>query len=218
MLERDRLTPDPIAHGAEAPGRREFLAASCAAAVALLLGPRDARAAATPRRLSFVNTHTDETLSVVYWAEGRYEPQALQDINFILRDYRAEAVKEIDPGLIDLVHALRTRLRSSAPFHVISGYRTPETNRMLRERSGRVASHSLHVEGRAIDLRLPGTPLDKVAPRRPRAARRRRRALPRLRLRARRHRVRPVLVTPARDRQRGQILNRALPARARFKI
>ncbi len=109
-----------------------------------------------------MNTHTDETLSVVYWAEGRYEPQALQDINFILRDYRAEAVKEIDPGLIDLVHALRTRLRSSAPFHVISGYRTPETNRMLRERSGRVASHSMHIEGRAIDLRLPGTPLDTV--------------------------------------------------------
>jgi uncharacterized protein YcbK (DUF882 family) len=162
VLERDRVTTDPIAHGAEAPGRREFLAASCAAAVALLLGPRDARAAATPRRLSFVNTHTDESLSVVYWAEGRYEPQALHDINFILRDYRAEVVKDIDHGLIDLVHALRTRLRSDAPFHVISGYRTPETNRMLRERSGRVASHSMHIEGRAIDLRLPGTPLDTV--------------------------------------------------------
>lgn len=159
MFERDPLTPDPLAAAAEAPGRRRFLAASCATAVAALLGPRDARAAATPRRLSFVNTHTDESLSVVYWADGRYEPQALQDIDFILRDYRTEVVKEIDRGLIDLVHALHTRLRSNAPFHVISGYRTPETNRQLRERSGRVASHSLHVDGRAIDVRLPGTPL-----------------------------------------------------------
>jgi uncharacterized protein YcbK (DUF882 family) len=161
VLDRDRLTPDSPG-GAEAPGRRQFLAASCAAAVAALLGPRSAEAAAAPRRLSFVNTHTDEKLSVVYWAEGRYEPEALQEIDFILRDFRQDVVKPIDPRLIDLVHALRTRLRSDSPFHVISGYRTPETNRMLRERSGRVASHSLHVEGRAIDVRLPGTSLDKV--------------------------------------------------------
>ena len=71
-------------------------------------------------------------------------------------------MKPIDPSLLDLLHALRTRLRSSAPFHVISGYRTPETNRMLREQSGKVASHSLHCEGRAIDVRLPGTPLPKL--------------------------------------------------------
>jgi uncharacterized protein YcbK (DUF882 family) len=157
MPERLPLTGDPSAP-AEAPGRRRFLAGSCAAAVALLLG-RDAKAATAPRRLSFVNTHTDETLSVVYWADGRYEPGALQDINFILRDFRADSVRDIDPGLIDLVHALRTRLESSAPFHIISGYRTPETNKRLRERSGRVASHSLHCDGRAMDVRLPGTPL-----------------------------------------------------------
>jgi uncharacterized protein YcbK (DUF882 family) len=157
MPERLPLTGEPSAP-AEPPGRRRFLAGSCAAAVALLLG-RDAKAALAPRRLSFVNTHTDETLSVVYWADGRYEPGALKDINFILRDFRADSVKDIDPGLIDLVHALRTRLESSAPFHIISGYRTPGTNRMLREQSGRVASHSLHCEGRAIDVRLPGTPL-----------------------------------------------------------
>ena len=154
--------PQPIGEALpEAPGRRLFLAGSCAAAVSLLLG-RDAEAARAPRRLSFVNTHTDETLSVVYWADGRYETGALKDVDFILRDFRAEAVKPIDPSLLDLLHALRTRLRSSAPFHVISGYRTPETNRMLREQSGKVASHSLHCEGRAIDVRLPGTPLPKL--------------------------------------------------------
>jgi uncharacterized protein YcbK (DUF882 family) len=130
--------------------------------VALLLGPRDARAAAAPRRLSFLNTHTDETLSVVYWADGQYEAGALQDIDRILRDHRTDVVKEIDRGLIDLLHALRTRLRSGSPFHIISGYRTPETNKKLRERSGRVASHSLHVDGRAIDVRLPGTPLPSL--------------------------------------------------------
>jgi uncharacterized protein YcbK (DUF882 family) len=153
--------PDAVAVH-EAPGRRRFLAGSCAAAAAALLG-RDARAAlAAPRRLSFVNTHTDETLSVVYWADGRYEPGAMRDIDFILRDFRAEEVKPMDPGLIDLLYALRTRLRTSTPFHVISGYRTPGTNRMLRERSGQVASHSLHCDARAIDVRLPGTPLTTV--------------------------------------------------------
>jgi len=157
MPERLPLTGDPSAP-AGAPSRRLFLAGSCAAAVGLLLG-RDAKAATAARRLSFVNTHTDETLSVVYWADGRYEPGALQDINFILRDFRADAVKDIDPDLIDLVYALRSRLGSTAPFHIISGYRTPETNKMLRESSGRVASHSMHCDGRAMDVRLPGTPL-----------------------------------------------------------
>jgi uncharacterized protein YcbK (DUF882 family) len=145
----------------EAPGRRQFLAGSCAAAVGLLLG-RDASALSAPRRLSFVNTHTDEKLSVEYWADGRYEPGAMRDIDFILRDFRAEEVKAMDPGLIDLLFALQTRLRTRTPFHVISGYRTPATNRMLRERSGQVASHSLHCEARAIDVRLPGTPLTKL--------------------------------------------------------
>jgi uncharacterized protein YcbK (DUF882 family) len=157
MPDRLPLIGDPAAP-AEAPGRRRFLTGSGATAVALLLG-RDAKAATAARRLSFVNTHTDETLSVVYWADGRYVPGALKDINFILRDFRTDAVRDIDPGLIDLVHALRTRLESNAPFHIISGYRTPETNKVLRERSGRVASHSLHCDGRAIDVRLPGTPL-----------------------------------------------------------
>jgi uncharacterized protein YcbK (DUF882 family) len=157
-----RLTTGAIARGAVAPGRREFLAASCAAAVAALLGPRDARAAAAPRRMSFVSTHTDESLSVVYWADGSYEPEALREIDHILRDYRQDAVKRIDPRLIDLLHALRTRLRSDSPFHVISGYRTPQTNAMLHQRSHGVASHSLHVDGRAIDIRLPGTSLDTL--------------------------------------------------------
>lgn len=157
LTNRDRTSDLP---SSPLPGgdRRRFLAGSCAALAGIFLA-RDARASVAPRRLSFVNTHTGESLSAVYWAEGRYEPEALREIDHVLRDHRAGAVRAIDRDLLDVLAALRDRLATREPFHVISCYRTPQTNAMLRERSGRVASHSLHVDGRAIDVRLPGTPL-----------------------------------------------------------
>jgi uncharacterized protein YcbK (DUF882 family) len=151
---RDR---DPLT-GHAPSDRRRFLGGVCAFSITAFLG-RDARAASTPRRLSFVNTHTDERLAATYWADGRYEPAALREIDRILRDVRRDVVRPIDRDLLDILYTLQARLGSEAPFHVISAYRTPETNRMLRERSGRVASHSLHCDARAIDVRLPGTPL-----------------------------------------------------------
>lgn len=157
MTIRDRtidLTPSAV----PGRGRRQFLAGSGAALVGIFLA-RDTRAATMSRRLSFVNTHTGESLSTVYWADGRYEPDALREIDHILRDHRAGVVKAIDRDLLDVLSAMRQSLDAREPFHVISCYRTPQTNAMLRERSGRVASHSLHVDGRAIDVRLPGTPL-----------------------------------------------------------
>jgi len=140
------------------PGRRLFLLTASLAAGALML-PERVRASARPRSLSFVNTHTDERLSAVYWADGALEPQALRDIDHILRDFRTGDVKPIDVELLDLLHDLRTALGSEAPFHVISGYRSPATNAMLRSHSGGVARHSLHLDAKAADVRLPGVPL-----------------------------------------------------------
>jgi uncharacterized protein YcbK (DUF882 family) len=115
-----------------------------------------------PRSLSFYNTRTNEHCRVTYWRDGGYDPEALRKIDYILRDDRANEVKEIDRGLLDLVHDLQKRTRSDAPIHVISGYRSPATNSYLRSHRRGVAGGSLHMDGRAIDLSIPGIGLKSV--------------------------------------------------------
>jgi uncharacterized protein YcbK (DUF882 family) len=114
------------------------------------------------RTLSFYNLHTGERLTTVYWEKGHYVRAALDEVNYILRDFRQNEVKPIDPALLDLLVALRGRLQSQANYEVISGYRSPLTNAMLHSQSEGVAAHSLHMDGRAIDIRLPGRPLALV--------------------------------------------------------
>ena len=107
------------------------------------------------RTLEFVNLHTNETLDCCYWRNGRYDPTALAQIDYLLRDHRAEEVYPIDRQLLDLLHSLRDFAGSKAPFEVISGYRSPKTNTHLRNTTGGVAKRSLHMQGKAIDVRLP---------------------------------------------------------------
>jgi uncharacterized protein YcbK (DUF882 family) len=107
------------------------------------------------RRLHLYSTNTGETFNRVYWADGEYVPEALEEINYLLRDYRAKLIKEIDPSLLDLLYNLNQKLECDSPFHVISGYRSPKTNAALRKRSRRVARNSLHMAGMAVDLRMP---------------------------------------------------------------
>ena len=148
--------------------RRRFLGIGAAATAALVASRAQAAAApkATPERvLSFFNTHTGERLKTAYCCGGSYQPDALKSINHILRDFRANEIKPIDPKLLDLLHELGGTLETDQPFHIISGYRSPLTNSMLRERGGAqtgVASHSLHMDGKAIDIRLPGVKLDNL--------------------------------------------------------
>ncbi len=111
------------------------------------------------RSLSFYNTHTGEELEVVYWARGKYRKQALADIDHILRDHRTGDVKTIDTRLLDLAHDLGESLGNRGPFHIISGYRSPKTNALLRAHGSGVAGKSLHLKGKALDIRLPGTDL-----------------------------------------------------------
>jgi uncharacterized protein YcbK (DUF882 family) len=151
--------------------RRSFLGLSAGAVAAALVPSRSLAAttggaAKVPERvLSFFNTHTGERLRTAYCCGGVYQPDALQEINQILRDFRTNEVKAIDPKLLDLLHELGGTLEADQPFHVISGYRSPHTNSMLRARGGGqtgVASRSLHMVGKAIDIRLPGVKLDHV--------------------------------------------------------
>jgi uncharacterized protein YcbK (DUF882 family) len=151
--------------------RRSFLKLGLACA-ATLAAPLPCFAQLHPlqskeKTLSFYNTHTGEKLKkVVFWADGQYLPEALTDINYLLRDFRTDEITDIDPQLCDQLFAVRQKLGTDRPFHIISGYRSPQTNRMLRSRSNGVAKNSLHMVGRAIDIRVPGhrlSDLRKVA-------------------------------------------------------
>jgi len=115
-----------------------------------------------PRRVKFHNLHTDEKLDAIYWEGGQYVPDALHAVNHVLRDFRTGDVHAMDPGLLDLLVALSAKTETNAPFHVISGYRSPRTNAMLRAEGGAetgVAKKSLHLEGQAVDIRLPDVQL-----------------------------------------------------------
>jgi len=115
------------------------------------------------RILSLYNTHTGEHLSrIVYWQEGQYLDDSLRDINYLLRDFRTDEIEQIDAGALDVMFALREKFPVGKPFEIISGYRSPATNRMLRQTSSGVAKASYHTRGKAIDLRLPGVPLKKI--------------------------------------------------------
>jgi uncharacterized protein YcbK (DUF882 family) len=152
--------------------RRAFLGIGAAAAAAALVpsraqaATRAATGAKAPERvLSFFNTHTGERLKAAYCTGGAYQPDALRDLNYILRDFRANEIKPIDPRVFDLLSELGGTLETDQPFHIISGYRSPQTNAMLRERGGNatgVASHSLHMVGQAIDIRVPGVQLENL--------------------------------------------------------
>jgi uncharacterized protein YcbK (DUF882 family) len=140
--------------------RRRFLGLSATAAATILFpvpgiaspcGPLSSR-----RSLSLFEIRTGERLETTYFEGGRYMPQALAEIDFILRDHYTGEIKTMDTRLLDLLYAVSVKLKPNSPFHIISGYRSRSTNDMLRRRSKRVAKKSLHMYGKAVDIRLPG--------------------------------------------------------------
>ncbi len=153
------------------PHRRLFLGrgarvAQVAVAGVLLPGAANRALAFAPtssadaRRLSFNHLHTNERTALVYAMGQDFVPSALSHLNHFLRDHYSGAVGQMDPELYNVLHRVRRELGTELPFHVISGYRSPHTNETLRTtRGGGVAKRSLHMEGRAIDVRLPGVAL-----------------------------------------------------------
>jgi uncharacterized protein YcbK (DUF882 family) len=109
------------------------------------------------RHLELHNTHTNETVSVVYRIGDEYQPRAIESLRNVMRDHRNNAVHDIDLPLYDQLHALALAAKCEPRFEIISGYRSPESNASMAARPGSgVAKHSLHMEGRAIDVRLHG--------------------------------------------------------------
>lgn len=117
---------------------------------------------AEPRHLSFYHTHTRLSLAVSYHDGTGYVPSALERISTFLRDFRTRDAHPIDPGLLDMLFRLQSRFVSAERFEVISGYRSPITNEMLRQTTSGVDEGSLHMQGRAIDVRLTGVPTARL--------------------------------------------------------
>ena len=147
-------------HQPENPSRRIFLG-GCAGLTAGLILPAGVTAALPKggeRVLSFYNTHTAEQVSTPYWIDGEYNAEGLKDLRWLLRDHRVGKAHDIDKQLFDVIYALQQKIgagKPGKPFHVISCYRSPQTNAKLRSKSGGVAKKSLHMQGKAIDIRLP---------------------------------------------------------------
>jgi uncharacterized protein YcbK (DUF882 family) len=147
--------------------RRWFLKTGSMAAIScflpnlLLASPRSDRLL-QKKSLALYNAHTNEHLNAVFWSDGRYVNNALEEINYFLRDYRTGAIKPINKQLLNLISTISAIIGKEHWFNVISGYRSPETNKLLRKKSKGVAKNSYHMFGKAIDIRVPGFSLSKL--------------------------------------------------------
>jgi uncharacterized protein YcbK (DUF882 family) len=152
--------------------RRRFLGMGFSVACSTLLLPKSVTGLLLPkklftgeRKLNLYNMHTGEFFNEPYWVEGRYLPESLKAINVLFRDHRTQEVNPIKLGLVDLLYKLQhllydtKRLSKRNAFNLVSGFRSRSTNQLLRRRSQKVASRSLHMEGAAVDLQFRGLSL-----------------------------------------------------------
>ena len=123
---------------------------------------QDAVANGETRTLSIYHTHSKETAQVTFKRDGRYDPQALDQLNWLLRDWRLDKATKMDPRLFDIVWQVYREVGAREPVHVVSAYRAPETNSMLRRRSRAVSDQSQHMLGKAMDFSLPDVGMDRV--------------------------------------------------------
>ncbi len=141
-------------------------ASACAlAAIAVLCGGRslqNAIAEGDTRTITMHHMHTSEDITITFKRDGRYDEAALEKLNWFLRDWRKQQETKMDPHLIDLVWEVQREAGSKEPIWVVCGYRSPETNAMLRRKSSGVAKFSQHMLGHAMDFYIPGVPLDKL--------------------------------------------------------
>ncbi len=142
--------------------RRSVLKILFGTSIASLFAPTKKVLALDEKRLSFYHTHTKKNLEITYSRDGEYIDSALLEINSFLADFRTGDVTSMDPKLLDLIYDIRESLGSSGTFEVISAYRSPKTNEMLRDRSDGIAKNSQHLLGKAIDVRLDDVDLPKL--------------------------------------------------------
>jgi uncharacterized protein YcbK (DUF882 family) len=166
VKERGRETV--IRDNTAAMSRRALLftglaACGVAAASSAVAAPTILRGAGDVRVISLSNPRTGEKLRSVYWVEGQYIPEVMAEIDHIMRDWRLDQKRRIEPAVIDIMAATHRLLDTREPFTLFSGYRSPQTNQMLRSRSRGVARDSFHIKGMAADLHLDSRSVRQVA-------------------------------------------------------
>ncbi len=115
------------------------------------------------RRIRMYSGRTGERIDMIYWVDGKYIKDAVKEVNHFMRDWRTDQVKSMDLRTIDIMAASHNLLDVDEPYMLLSGYRSPQTNAMLRSRSRRVAKNSLHMKGQAADLRLSSRSVSQMA-------------------------------------------------------
>ena len=147
--------------------RRSVLGAFAATAVAAAPSFANAagflRGAGDIRRIKMYSGRTGERIDMIYWIEGNYIKDAVSELNYFMRDWRTDGVKSMDLRTVDIMAASHNLLDVSEPYMLLSGYRSPQTNAMLRSRSRGVAKNSLHMRGQAADLRLASRSVNQMA-------------------------------------------------------
>ncbi len=139
------------------------------AATALIAAPTYSNAfgvlkgAGDIRRIKMYSGRTGEAINSIYWIEGEYIPEVLKEINYFMRDWRSDEKTKIDPRNVDIMAAAHRLMDVNEPYMMLSGYRSPSTNAMLRSRSRGVAKNSLHMKGQAADLRLESRSVGQMA-------------------------------------------------------
>lgn len=167
LFQRPTADSSSVAQEDACPDRRRLLK-NLAGGAALLAAPGLSNATIVAggkkRSLSFLHTHTGEQMSLVYKIGDKFLPKSMTNIAYLMRDFRSGDVHPIDPELLDVLWQVQRNLKNSNPFEIISAYRSPATNSMLRSRSVNtgVARNSMHLTGQAIDIRLPGAALCDV--------------------------------------------------------
>lgn len=154
------LEETAVADGTNKVSRRRFLKRLACGSLLAMGSPNIVQAAfsgfTAHKTLSLAHHHTGENLTLTYYEQGRYIHGALDEISYFMRDYHNGAVHSIDPALLDQLYDVKLLLGVNKPFHIVSAYRSPETNASLRRHSRGVARQSLHMEGRAVDIRMEG--------------------------------------------------------------
>ena len=147
--------------------RRSVLGAFAATAVAAAPTFANAagflRGAGDIRSIKMYSGRTGERIDMIYWIEGNYIKDAVSELNYFMRDWRTDGVKSMDLRTVDIMAASHNLLDVSEPYMLLSGYRSPQTNAMLRSRSRGVAKNSLHMRGQAADLRLASRSVNQMA-------------------------------------------------------
>lgn len=142
---------------------RSFAAASLCATPVYANAAGFLRGSGDIRRLRMYSGRTGESIDTIYWVEGEYIKEALKEVTYFMRDWRNSKLKSIDARTVDIMAAAHGLMDVNEPYLLLSGYRSPETNNMLRARSRGVAKHSLHMLGEAADLRLKTRSVSQMA-------------------------------------------------------